>query len=55
MITIWVKKDENTWELVEELQDDLALAQRLIELRKDGLKVVRVERKNSLGSEILDV
>lgn len=35
MITIW-KLSHEAWELVDELQDDLALAQRLSELRLDG-------------------
>lgn len=52
MITIWKRIDENTWELVEELQDDLALAQRLSELRGNGLEY-RAERKTCLGSEII--
>lgn len=53
MITIWKKIDSNGWELVEELQDDLALAQRLSELRGTGGEY-RAEKKNSLGSTILD-
>lgn len=35
MISIWKLVNES-WEIVEELQDDLALIQRLIELRQDG-------------------
>lgn len=53
MITIWKQVTQETWELVEELQDDLALAQRLEELRGAGGEY-RAEKKNELGSEILD-
>lgn len=53
MISIWKQISENSWELVEELQDDLALAQRLAELRAGGDQY-RAEKKNALGSEILD-
>jgi len=54
MITIWKKADENNWQLIEEMQDDLALAQRLIDLRKDGSEYQAEERKGS-ESRILDV
>lgn len=42
MITIWKQVSENEWQLVEELQDDLALAQRLADLQ-DG--VYKAEKK----------
>jgi hypothetical protein len=54
MITIWVKRNENLWELVEELQDDLALAQRIVDLRMDGSDY-RAEKVTELSSTILDV
>lgn len=53
MITIWKQVTPESWELVEELQDDLALAQRILELRAQG-EQARAEKKNELGSEILD-
>lgn len=52
MFSIWKKVSEESWELVEEMQDDLALAQRLSELRLDGLDY-RAEKKDSFGSKIL--
>ena len=52
MFSIWKKVSEESWELVEEMQDDLALAQRLSELRLDGLDY-RAEKKDSFGSQIL--
>lgn len=52
MISIWKKVGES-WELVEELQDDLALAARINELRSDGGEY-QAEKKNELGSQILD-
>lgn len=53
MIQIFKKVDEMNWQLIEEMQDDLALAQRLLDLRKDGSEY-RAEDKNELGSRILD-
>lgn len=52
MISIW-KLSNEAWELVEELQDDLALAQRLLELRADGQEY-RAESKTFAGSQILE-
>lgn len=52
MITIWKKVSNDSWELVEELQDDLALAQRLIDLRVDN-EEIRAEKRNELCSEVL--
>jgi hypothetical protein len=52
MISIW-RLSNDAWELVEELQDDLALAQRLSELRADGQEY-RAEAKTFSGSRILE-
>lgn len=53
MVTIW-KMSGDAWELVEELQDDLALAQRLSELRQDGNEY-RAEKRDDFGATILGV
>lgn len=53
MIQIFKKIDDMNYQLIEEMQDDLALAQRLIDLRMDGSEY-RAEDKNELGSQILD-
>lgn len=53
MITVW-KRTNDSWELVEELQDDLALAQRLNELRQDGGEY-RAEKRDGCFSSILEV
>lgn len=53
MFSIWKKVSEESWELVEEMQDDLALAQRLSDLRLDGSEY-RAEKKDSFGSQILE-
>jgi hypothetical protein len=42
------------WELVEQMEDDLALAQRLIDLRMDGSEY-RAEVREGSCSMILDV
>ena len=52
MIQIFKKIDENNFQLVEEMQDDLALAQRLIDLRKDGSEY-RAEKKEGSTSTVL--
>ena len=52
MFSIW-KMVNDAWELVEEMQDDLALAQRLADLRLDGNEY-RAEMKNDFGSTILE-
>lgn len=54
MISLWKKDQDENWLLVEEMQDDLALAQRLIDLRKDGFEY-RAEKKTENGSCILDL
>ena len=54
MITIWKKVNENSWELIEELQDDTTLLQRLADLRLDGQEY-RAEQQLSIGSTILSV
>lgn len=54
MIQIFKKVDEMNWQLIEEMQDDLALAQRLIDLRKDGSEY-RSEKKEGSVSSILDL
>ena len=53
MIQIFKKTEDESYQLIEEMQDDLALAQRLLDLRKDGSEY-RAEDKNELGSQILD-
>lgn len=53
MISIW-KLIGESWELVEEMQDDLALAQRLNELRQDGGEY-RAEKRNGGLSSVLEV
>lgn len=52
IITIW-KMANDGWELVEELQDDLALAQRLSELRTDG-EEHRAEKRDGGFATILE-
>ncbi len=56
MIQIFKKVvDENEyWTLVEEMQDDLALAQRLLELRQDGNQY-RAEKRDGGFSSVLGV
>lgn len=53
MFTIWKQVSHESWELVEELHDDLALAQRLSDLRLDG-NTYRAEAKDAFGSRILE-
>jgi len=53
MIKIY-KFESDMWVLIEEMQDDLALAQRLAELRQDGFEY-RAELQTISGSEILGV
>jgi hypothetical protein len=52
MISIW-KLNGDGWELVEELQDDLALAQRLSDLRSDG-KEYRAEKRDGGFASVLE-
>lgn len=53
MIKIY-KFQSDMWILIEEMQDDLALAQRLAELRQDGFEY-QAELQTISGSEILGV
>lgn len=54
MISIWKLKSElNSWELVEELSDDLVLAQRLNELRTDGGEY-RAEKRDGGFATVLE-
>lgn len=52
MNSIWRLVGES-WELVEELQDDLALAQRLSELRLDGSEY-RAEKRDGGFATVLE-
>lgn len=52
MFTVWKKLDEQNWEFIEEMQDDLALAQRLIDLRQDGNEY-RAEKRDGCFSSVL--
>lgn len=54
MFSIWKKINEESWELVEELQDDLALAQRISELRLDGIEY-RAEKRDGGFASVLEV
>lgn len=54
MFTIWKMISPENWELIEELQDDLALAQRLAELRQDG-STYQAEKKDGGFSTVLEV
>jgi hypothetical protein len=53
MISIWHLVNDS-WELVEEMTDDLALAQRISELRQDGSQY-RAEKREAGFSSILEV
>lgn len=48
------KSEDESWVLIEECMDDLALADRLITLRNDGEKY-RAEKRDGNTAEILDV
>lgn len=54
MISIWKMIDDQNWELIEEMEDDLTLAQRLIDLRQDGNEY-RAEKRDGGFSSILGV
>jgi hypothetical protein len=58
MFQVFKKKtdsnDNESWELVESMEDDLALAQRLIDLRIDGSEY-RAEKKEGSTSTILEL
>lgn len=49
MISIW-KLENDSWQLVEELQDDLTLAQRINELRQGGGEYRAEERHGGFAS-----
>ena len=48
------KLDDESWALIEEMEDDLALAVRLLQLRQDG-QTYRAEQRNGAMAKILDV
>jgi hypothetical protein len=54
MFSIWKKVSHDSWEIVEEMEDDLALAQRLIELRQDGFEY-RAEKRDGGFASVLEV
>jgi hypothetical protein len=51
MISIWQLVDDS-WQIVEEMEDDLALAQRLEELRNNGGQY-RAEKRTGGFASIL--
>jgi hypothetical protein len=53
MFSIWKKVSDESWELVEEMMDDLALAQRLSELRTDGSEY-RAEKRDGSSASVLE-
>lgn len=53
MITLWKKADEMNWQLIEEMEDDLALADRLIQLRQDGNEY-RAEKRDGGFASVLE-
>ena len=52
MISVWVLNNDS-WEYVEEMEDDLALAARMIELRLDG-KEYRAEKRDGGFATVLE-
>lgn len=55
MISIWKLEPElNSWMLIDELSDDLALAQRMSELREDGGEY-RAEKRDGGFATVLEV
>lgn len=54
MISIWKKIDDENWEFVEEMEDDLALAQRMIDLRLDG-EEYKAEKRDGGFASVLEV
>jgi hypothetical protein len=50
---IFMKQSEEQWVLIEECEDDLVLADRLLQLRKDG-KEYRAEKRDGFFATILD-
>lgn len=53
MISIW-KLENNSWVLIEELSDDLALADRINQLRQDGGEY-RAEKREGGFASVLEV
>lgn len=53
MFTVWKQISPDSWELVEEMSDDLALAQRLSELRADG-EEYRAEKRDGGFATVLE-
>lgn len=53
MISIW-RLFNDSWEMVEEMGDDLALAQRLAELRQDGNEY-RAEKRDGGFASVLEI
>lgn len=54
MISIWKKLDEQDWILIEEMEDDLVLVDRMIQLRQDGNEY-RAEKRDGSLSSVLEV
>lgn len=54
MIQIIKKIDENMWQVLEEVQDESLLTQRLLDLRQDGGEY-KAEKRDGSMSSILDV
>ena len=53
MISIW-KLENNSWVLIEELSDDLVLADRINQLRQDGGEY-RAEKREGGFASVLEV
>ena len=54
MFTVWKQISTDSWELVEELSDDLALSERINELRADGGEY-RAEKRDGGFATVLEV
>ena len=54
MISIWKKISEDSWEIVEDIQDENILTQRLSDLRQDGNEY-RAEKRNGGFASVLEV
>lgn len=51
--SIW-KQNGDSWELIEEMEDDLILADRMIQLRQDGNEY-RAEKRDGGFASVLEV
>lgn len=51
---IFKKEPDDSWFLIEEMEDDLVLADRMLQLRQDGSEY-RAEQRNGHNAQILDV